>query len=121
MGHDAAWHARITRVISGALRVWGITGAVHRDPDAADGFVVIADGRPATRLRHAGLHQDAAVGWTVARLDPESGVQVPVARHAGLPGLLQQLREDLAPDAPAGRLVIGAQPLLGRDPADARR
>ena len=44
---------------------------------------------------------------------------MPPSLHAGLPGLLRQLREDLAPDAPAGRLMIGAQPLLGPDPGAA--
>ena len=29
--------------------------------------------------------------------------------HAGVPGLLRQLREELAPDAQRGRLIIGAQ------------
>jgi hypothetical protein len=110
MRHGAAWHARISRVISGALRVWGIAGAVSRDPDDPEGFVVVPDTGPAVRLRH-----HAPAGWAVTRLDPASGAQMPFDRHAGLPGLLRQLREDLAPEAPVGRLVIGAQPLLGRD------
>ncbi|MDA0983750.1 MAG: hypothetical protein O3A06_12145 [Proteobacteria bacterium] len=111
MGHDAAWHARISRVLSGAFHVWGVAGAVNPDPDDPAGFVVAPGAGPAVRIRH---HVPA--GWTVTRLDPASGAQIPAGRHAGLPGLLRQLREDLAPDAPAGRLVIGAQPLFGRDP-----
>ena len=61
------------------------------------------------------LNDHAPAGWSVTLCDPESGAQAPLGRHAGLPGLLRRLREDLAPGAPAGRLVIGAQPLLGRD------
>jgi hypothetical protein len=47
--------------------------------------------------------------------NPSSGAEVGLGRHAGLPGLLRRLREELAPDAPAGRLVIGTQQILGRD------
>jgi hypothetical protein len=47
--------------------------------------------------------------------DPASGEAAGPDRHAGLPGLLRRLREALAPDAPAGRLVIGAQQLRSRD------
>ena len=111
MQHGAAWHARISRVLSGALRVWGISGTVTGDPDDADGFVIAPDGSPAVRLRHC-----APAGWSVTLLDPVAGARMPSGRHTGLPGLLRQLREDLAPGAAAGRLVIGAQPLLGRDP-----
>jgi len=111
MRHDAAWQARISRVFSGALRVWGIAGAVRRDPDDPDGFVVALRTGVEMLVRH-----QLPAGWDVARLDPVSGARISLGRHAGLPGLLRQLREDLAPDAPAGRLVIGAQPLLARDP-----
>jgi len=65
---------------------------------------------PAMRVRHK-----APAGWTVTLCDPASGAQVPISRHAGLPGLLRRLREDFAPDLPAGRLVIGTQALLGHD------
>ncbi len=111
MLQDAAWHARIFLVLSGALRVWGVSGTVIRDPDDPAGFVVAPDAGPALRVRH-----ETPAGWTVRLRDAASGAPVPPHRHAGLQGLLRQLREDLAPDAPAGRLVIGAQPLLGRDP-----
>ena len=110
MRHDAAWHARISLVLSGALRVWGVPGTVTRDPDDPAGFVVAPDAGPAMRVRH-----QAPAGWTVTLRDPALGAPAPLGRHAGLPGLLRRLREDLAPDGPAGRLVIGAQPLLGRD------
>jgi len=111
MRRDAAWHARISRVLSGALRVWGVPGTVTRDPDDPDGFVIAPNTGLAMRVRH-----QAPAGWTVTLRDSVSGAQkTPLGRHAGLPGLLRRLREDLAPDAPAGRLVIGAQPLLGRD------
>ncbi len=110
MRHDAAWHVRISSVISGALRVWGVAGTVSRGPGGPGEFVVAPGNGPAMRVRHL-----ARAGWTVMLLDPGPGAQVPLGRHAGLQGLLRQLREDLAPDAPAGRLVIGAQPLLGRE------
>ncbi len=110
MRNDAAWHAQISRVLSGALRVWGVTGTVARDPGDAYGFVVVPDAGPAMRLRH-----QARAGWTVTPRDPVAGAAMPPGRHAGLQGLLRQLREELAPGAPAGRLVIGAQPLLGRE------
>ena len=54
-------------------------------------------------------------GWAVTLCDPSSGEGRALGRHAGLPGVLRRLREALAPDAPAGRLVIGAQQILGRD------
>jgi hypothetical protein len=109
MRHDAAWQARIRHVLSGALRVWGVPGTVSPDPEDAAAVVVAPDAGPAMRVRH-----EAAAGWAVTLRDAASGA--PLSRHAGLPGLLRRLREDLAPDAPAGRLVIGAQPLLPRDP-----
>jgi hypothetical protein len=40
-----------------------------------------------------------------------SDKQVMLGEHAGLPGLLRSLREELAPHAAAGRLVIGSQSL----------
>jgi len=60
------------------------------------------------------VHHRPPGGWIVVLRDPVSGAQAPPDRHSGLQGLLRRLREDLAPDAPAGRLVIGAQPLFGR-------
>jgi hypothetical protein len=116
MRNDAAWHAQISRVLSGALRIWGVTGTVARDPGDAYGFVVVPDAGPAMRVRHR-----ARAGWTVMLLDPGPRAQAPLGHHAGLQGLLRQLREDLAPDAPAGRLVIGAQPLLGREQSGRRQ
>ena len=111
MRHDAAWQARISLVLSGALRVWGVRATVTLDPDDPAGFVVAPDTGPMIRLRH-----QAPAGWSVTLRQPPPGTAAPLERHAGLPGLLRQLREDLAPGAPAGRLVIGAQPLFGRGP-----
>jgi len=111
--NDAAWHARVARVLSGALPVWGVAGSVARDAAHAGGFVIAPAAGPELQVRYA-----AARGWTVARRDPASGATIELGRHAGLPGLLRQLRDELAPDAPGGRLVIGAQPLLAGD-ADA--
>jgi hypothetical protein len=107
--YDAAWHARTSRVISGALGIWGVAAAVAPDPEDANGFVITPRTGAAIRVSHS------ALGWVVTLRDPGSGDEAGADRHAGLPGLLRRLREALAPDAPVGRLVIGAQQLRGRD------
>jgi hypothetical protein len=112
--HDAAWHARIERVLAGALDVWGVAGTVRPDPEDARGFVIAPRTGLALRVSH---HPSA--GWATTLRDPVSGEEVGLGRHAGLPGLLRGLREALAPEAPTGRLVIGARHVLDRD-ADAR-
>lgn len=98
MRQDAEWHARIERVLSGALRLWAVAGSVERD---ADCFLVRTESGMKLRIAPA-----MPRGWTVFHEADALGV------HAGLPGLLRQLREELAPHVAAGRLVIGAQPLL---------
>jgi len=110
MLNDATWHARVLRVLSGALGLWGVAGSVDPDPAEAGGFVIAPAAGPELRVRRI-----AGQGWTVALRDRGSGDVVELGRHAGLPGLLRRLRDELAPDAPGGRLVIGAQPLLGPD------
>jgi hypothetical protein len=101
--HDTAWQQRIAYVLSGALRVWGVSGTVESDPLNAARFIVST---AATQLRivHRGR-------WLV--FSPKT--ERPVGEHAGLPGLLRRLREELAPECAAGRLVIGTQPLLAED------
>ena len=113
MRYDAGWHARMSRVFSGALNLWGVAGSVGPDPEDASGFVIAPRTGAAIRVRH-----DAPAGWAVTLRDPASGEDVALGHHAGLPGLLRRLREELAPHAPAGRLVIGAQQMFGD--ADAR-
>jgi hypothetical protein len=108
--YDAAWRARTSRVLSGALGIWGVAGTVGPDPEDASGFVIASRTGPRLRVRH-----EPSAGWAVTLCDPVSGESVGFGRHAGLPGLLRRLRETLAPDAPAGRLVIGAQRILGPD------
>jgi hypothetical protein len=108
--YDAAWHARTSRVFSGALGIWGVAGTVGPDPEDANGFVIAFPTGPEIRVRH-----EPSAGWAVTLCDPASDEEVGLGRHAGLPGLLRRLREALAPGAPAGRLVIGAQQILGRD------
>jgi hypothetical protein len=110
MLYDVGWHARMSRVLSGALGIWGVAGTVGPDPEDANGFVIVPRTGPEIRVRHL-----AAAGWLVTVRDPASGEEAGLGRYAGLPGLLRRLREALAPDAPAGRLVIGAQQLLGHD------
>ena len=105
MLHDAAWHARTHLVFSGALRIWGVRGTVARDPDDAAQFVILPASGPRLAIRHR-----APAGWTLILRDPAPGAPGHVGHHAGLPGLLRRLREELAPDAPAGRLVIGMRP-----------
>src|SRR5947207_203503 len=81
-------------VICGALRLWDVTGTVEPD---ADGLIVTV-GAAALRIVPREPH-----GWLVVRGAETLGV------HAGVPGLLRQLREELAPHAERGRLIIGAQ------------
>lgn len=100
----------MSRVFSGALGIWGVAGTVGPDPDDANGFVIAPRTGPELRVSH-----HAAQGWGVTLRDPASRAAVGLGRHAGLPGLLRRLRDELAPEAPAGRLVIGAQQMLDRD------
>ena len=81
-------------VLSGALRLWEVAGTVEAD---ADGLIV-AVGGAALRIVSRSPH-----GWLVLRGADTVGV------HAGVPGLLRQLRDELAPQANRGRLIIGAQ------------
>ena len=84
-------------VLSGALRLWDVAGTVEPD---ADGLIVTIGGA-ALRIVPRAPH-----GWLIVRGAETLGV------HAGVPGLLRQLREELAPHAKVGRLIIGAQSLL---------
>ena len=81
-------------VLSGALPLWEVAGTVERD---ARGFTVIVDG---ATLR---IEPRAPRGWLVLRGGETLG------EHAGVPGLLRHLRDELAPHAQRGRLIIGAQ------------
>ena len=87
----------MARVLSGALRLWDVAGTVQREDD---GFIVAVD---ETALQ---IVPRAPHGWLILRGAETLGV------HAGLPGLLRHLREELAPHAERGRLIIGAQSLL---------
>lgn len=104
--HDAAWRARIAIVLSGALRVWAVPAAVRWDA-GAEGFLIAPAAGPQVLVRREGR------AWIIELRDPASGACIGCARHAGMPGVLRRLRDELAPDAPAGRLRIGAQPLFG--------
>ena len=87
--------ARVARVLSGALRLWGVSASVEAEPQGGE-LIVRA---PSMTLR-------IVPGWLVFR-DGQL-----LASHAGLPGLLRSLREELAPEAPRGRLIVGSQALL---------
>ena len=93
--------ARVARVLSGALRVWGVSASVDRDPDRPDALVLRTPSGAAMQIVPEAPH-----GWLVWREGRAPGT------HAGLPGLLRSLRQKLAPEAAAGRLIIGSQSLL---------
>jgi hypothetical protein len=85
-------------VLSGALRLWDVAGTVEAD---AHGLIVTAGGR-ALRICRSGA------GLEVTHADAAIQDLTPV-RCAGVPGLLRHLRDELAPHAQRGRLIIGAQ------------
>jgi hypothetical protein len=85
--------ARLARVLSGALRVWAVSASVEEQ----SGAILVGE-----QLR---IVPDRPHGWMVFRGEHLLGA------HAGLPGLLRTLRHELAPNAPAGRLIIGSQSL----------
>src|SRR5881397_242882 len=93
MLQDAAWHARMAGVLSGALRLWDVAGTVERDEEQAGGFILAASNGTEIRIVPRALH-----GWLIMRGRETIGV------HAGVPGLLRQLRDELAPHAKIGRL-----------------
>jgi hypothetical protein len=68
--------ARVARVLSGALRVWGVSARVEKQP----GAIMVGELR---------VVPDAPHGWMVFRDGRLLGV------HAGLPGLLRTLRDEL--------------------------
>jgi hypothetical protein len=86
--------ARLARVLCGALRVWGVSASVEE----RSGAIVVGE-----RLR---IVPDLPHGWMVFRGEDLLGT------HAGLPGLLRSLRQELAPEAACGRLIIGSQSLV---------
>jgi hypothetical protein len=91
--------ARLARVISGALRVWGVPASVEFDPDQPDALVLRTPSGTTLQV----IAADAPHGWRVCR------EALPIGSPAGLPGLLRALRDELAPEAARGRLVIGSQ------------
>ena len=84
---------RLARVLRGALRVWAVSASVQEQP----GAIVVGE-----QLR---IVPDAPHGWMVFRDQQLLGA------HAGLPGLLRTLRQELAPGIAGGRLIIGSQSL----------
>jgi hypothetical protein len=100
MIQDAAWHARMARLLSGALRLWDVGGTVEPDAEKPGAFILAVHGGTEMRIVRHAPH-----GWVIVRGREALGV------HAGLPGLLRQLRDELAPHAKIGRLIIGAQSL----------
>ena len=80
-------------VLSGALRLWDVAGTV----EAVEDGLLVTVGATALRIVPRRPH-----GWLVARESETLG------EHAGVPGLLRHLRDQLAPHAKRGRLIIGA-------------
>ena len=93
--------ARVARVLSGALSVWGVAASVEADPALPGGLVLHTQSGERIQIAPGSPH-----GWLIVR-----GSRAPET-HAGLPGLLRSLRQELAPEAAAGRLIIGSQSLL---------
>ena len=85
--------ARLARVLSGALRVWAVSARVEEQ----SGAIVVG--------QHLRIVADLPHGWMVFRGEHLLGT------HAGLPGLLRTLRQELAPGIAGGRLIIGGQSL----------
>ena len=81
-------------VMRGALSLWDAVGTVEADEHG----LIVAVGAAALRVVPRAPH-----GWLVLRGDETLG------EHAGVPGLLRHLRDELAPHAKRGRLIIGAQ------------
>lgn len=76
--------AQVARVLSGALRVWGVSASVERDPAQPDGFLLRTQSGISMQIAPAAPH-----GWLVRRDGRVLGA------HAGLPGLLRTLRDAL--------------------------
>ena len=93
----------MARVLSGALRLWDVAGTITISGSGLELTHADAAIEHLTPLR---IVPRAPHGWLIVRGTETLGV------HAGLPGLLRQLREELAPHAPRGRLIIGEQLLL---------
>ena len=71
-------------MLSGALRVWGVSASVESDPERPDGFVLRTPAGVKLQIAPA-----APRGWLVLRDARLLGM------HAGLPGLLRTLRDEL--------------------------
>jgi hypothetical protein len=76
--------AQVARVLSGALRVWGVSASVERDPQRPDGLLLRTPAGARMQIVPA-----APRGWLVRREERVLGT------HAGLPGLLRTIRDEL--------------------------
>jgi len=86
-------------VIRGVLKLWDVAGTVEAD---AQGLIVTV-GEAALRIVPL-----PGSGLEVRHADASIQDLTPI-RCAGVPGLLRHLRDELAPNAKRGRLIIGAQ------------
>ena len=74
---------------------------------------------PAHGPRIAVTHHEPPVDgnrWSTALGVDPGGSFAPFSTHAGLSGLLRELRGFLAPERPAGRMIVGRMPLGGDAP-----
>jgi len=87
-------------VLCGALRLWDVAGTVEADEDG----LIVTVGRRALRVVSI-----PGSGLELRHADASIQDLTPLGVHAGVAGLLRHLRDELAPHAKRGRLIIGAQ------------
>ena len=111
--YDAAWHARIARVFSGALGIWGVAGTVGPDPEDPNGFVIAPRTGPEMRVSHS-----ASAGWAVTLRDlgfRRGGRARPPRRAAGpAAAAARGARAGRAGGPPRDRRAADPRPRRGR-------
>lgn len=99
----------VTRLLQGSLAVWRLEAEVE----------AVASDPPTVRVRHDGgsiyvtrrAADDMPPCWEVRRTEttpPPRFTDLPARRYAAVPGMLRAVRAALDPEAPSGRLIIGA-------------
>lgn len=104
MSEHEVWRDQLHALLTGALAVWRVEGRVVKDDRGAVACTV----RTADAAVRIERHADAADApfWEVAASDSD----LPPLPFAGIQGMLRAVRELLAPDRSASRLVVGPQP-----------
>lgn len=107
---ETVWDARLFELLSGALQIWRVAATVTREDGA--GVVTPMDGGAPVFVRRI-TDDGAAPYWTVTK-DTDAGDLDPALAallaqpYAGVQGMLRAVRDALAPDAGAHRLVVGS-------------